>query len=37
MVLKKSITTMQNPDLKSAMQGQLEKLEKELAAMKSKS
>ena len=37
MALKKSVSTMQNPDRKAAVQGQLEKLEKELAAMKSKS
>ncbi len=37
MALKKLVTTMQNPDIKGAMQNQLQKLEKELADMKSKS
>ena len=35
--LKKLVTTTQNPDLKAGHQNQIEKLEKELAAMKSKS
>jgi C-terminal processing protease CtpA/Prc len=37
MALKKSLTTLPNPDLKARVQGQIEKLEKELAALKSKS
>jgi retinol-binding protein 3 len=36
MALKKSLTTV-NPDLKGAMEEEIQKLEKELAAMKSKS
>ena len=37
MALKKSLTTLPNPDLKARVQGQIEKLEKELAALKTKS
>lgn len=37
MALKKLVTTTQNPDVKAGHQTQIEKLEKELAAMKSKS
>lgn len=37
MALKKLITTTQNPDIKAGHQGQIEKLEKELAMLKSKS
>ena len=37
MALKKLVTTTQNPDLKAGHQNQIEKLEKELAAMKSRS
>ncbi|HEY8412208.1 MAG TPA: S41 family peptidase, partial [Pyrinomonadaceae bacterium] len=37
MALKKSLTTLQNPDIKAGVQDEIQKLEKELAAMKSKS
>ena len=37
MALKKSLPTVQNPDIKAGMQNQIEKLEKELAVLKSKS
>jgi hypothetical protein len=37
MALKKSLTTTQNPDIKASLQNQIEKLEKELAALKTKS
>ena len=37
MALKKSLTTLTNPDFKAGVQDEIEKLEKELAAMKSKS
>ena len=37
MALKKSLTTLQNPDFKAGVQDEIQKLEKELAAMKSKS
>ena len=37
MALKKSLSTLQNPDFKADVQGEIQKLEKELAAMKSKS
>jgi len=36
MALKKALTTI-NPDLKSSAQAEIEKLEKELAALKTKS
>lgn len=35
--LKKSLTTLQNPDFKAGVQDEIEKLEKELNSMKSKS
>ena len=35
--LKKSLTTLQNPDFKAGVQDEIEKLEKELSSMKSKS
>jgi C-terminal processing protease CtpA/Prc len=35
--LKKSLTTLQNPDFKAGVQDEIQKLEKELAALKSKS
>jgi hypothetical protein len=31
------LTTLQNPDIKAGVQDEIQKLEKELAAMKSKS
>ena len=37
MALKKSLTTLQNPDIKAGVQDEIQKLEKELAALKSKS
>lgn len=37
LALKKSLTTMQNPDFKAGIQDEIQKLEKELAASKSKS
>jgi hypothetical protein len=37
MVLKKALTTTQNPDMKAGAQNQIEKLEKELNVLKSKS
>ena len=37
MALKKSLNSLPSPDFKGRVQGQIEKLEKELAAMKSKS
>jgi C-terminal processing protease CtpA/Prc len=37
MALKKTVTTLPNPDLKARVQGQIDRLEKELAALKSKS
>jgi len=37
MSLKKSLTTLQNPDFKAGVQDEIQKLEKELAALKSKS
>jgi retinol-binding protein 3 len=37
MALKKLLTTLQNPDMKAAVQDEIQKLEKDLAAMKSKS
>jgi retinol-binding protein 3 len=37
MALKKTVTTLPNAELKARVQGQIEKLEKELAAVKSKS
>jgi C-terminal processing protease CtpA/Prc len=37
MALKKSLTTLANPDFKSGVEEEIQKLEKELAAMKSKS
>ena len=37
MALKKSLTTLANPDFKPGMEEEIQKLEKELAAMKSKS
>ncbi|HEY2962064.1 MAG TPA: S41 family peptidase [Pyrinomonadaceae bacterium] len=37
MALKKSLNTLTNPDIKGAMQEEIQKLEKELAALKSKS
>jgi len=37
MALKKSLTTLQNPDFKGAVQDEIQKLEKELAALKAKS
>ena len=37
MALKKSLTTLQNPDFKAGVQDEIQKLEKELATMKSKS
>jgi hypothetical protein len=37
LALKKSLTTTPNPDIKAGMQNQIQKLEKELAALKQKS
>jgi len=37
MALKKSLTTLQNPDFKGMVQDEIQKLEKELAALKAKS
>ena len=37
MALKKSLATLQNPDFKAGVQDEIQKLEKELAALKSKS
>ena len=37
MALKKSLTTLQNPDFKAGVQDEIQKVEKELAALKSKS
>ncbi len=37
MALKKSMTTLTNPDFKAGVEDEIQKLEKELAAMKSKS
>ena len=37
MALKKTVTALPNPELKARVQGQIDKLEKELAAVKSKS
>src|ERR1044072_6494109 len=37
MALKKSLSTLQNPDFKADVQGEIQNIEKELAAMKSKS
>jgi retinol-binding protein 3 len=37
MALKKTVTTLPDPGLKARVQGQIEKLEKELSSMKSKS
>jgi retinol-binding protein 3 len=37
MALKKSLTTLANPDFKAGVEEEIQKLEKELAAMKSKS
>jgi retinol-binding protein 3 len=37
MVLKKALTTLTNPDLKAGAEGEIQKLEKELNALKSKS
>ena len=37
MVLKKSLTTLTNPDFKAGVEDEIQKLEKELAAMKAKS
>jgi C-terminal processing protease CtpA/Prc len=37
MALKKSLNTLTNPDIKAGVQDELQKLEKELAALKSKS
>jgi hypothetical protein len=37
MALKKSLTTLTNPDFKSGVEEDIQKLEKELAALKAKS
>lgn len=37
MALKKSLTTLTNPDFKAGIEGEIQKLEKELAALKAKS
>lgn len=37
MALKKSLTTLQNPDFKAGVQDEIQKVEKELSALKSKS
>jgi hypothetical protein len=37
MALKKSLTSLSNPDFKAGVQDEIEKLEKELSALKAKS
>lgn len=37
MAMKKSLTTLANPDFKAGVEDEIQKLEKELAALKSKS